>query len=64
MRDYERKAIADAAYDAWRFGGQNYDAAWDRAQDAVERYGPLDCFEAEDVAERAANEQPTGRDEQ
>lgn len=53
MRDYERRAIADAAYDAWRSGG-DYDAAWNRAEDAIDRLAPLDYIEAEEIANHAA----------
>lgn len=56
MREYERRAVADAAYDAWR-SGRDYDAAWDRAEDAMYQYGPLDAIEAEEIAERAAHRQ-------
>ena len=52
MRDYERKAIADAAFDAWH-SGRNYDDAWDAAQDAMDRFQPLDRMDAEEIAERA-----------
>jgi hypothetical protein len=52
VRDYERRAVADAAYDAWR-SGRNYDDAWDAAQDAIEYYQPLDKFDAEEIAESA-----------
>lgn len=48
MRDYERKAIADAAYDAWR-DGRNYDEAWDQAERIIERCEPLDRYDAEDA---------------
>jgi hypothetical protein len=57
MRDYERRAVADAAYEAYRRGG-NYDDAWDRAQDAVLRGHPLDRFEAEEMAHHAAMQRP------
>jgi len=53
MRDYEREAVADAAYEAWR-SGRNYDAAWGRAESAIERAEPFDRYEAECVALRAA----------
>jgi len=53
MRDYEREAIAEAAYQAWS-SGRNYDAAWDRAEAAIERYEPCDYDEAECVATSAA----------
>lgn len=48
MRDYERKAIADAAYDAWRNGG-DYDYAWNRAEQVIDSYGPYSYYEAQDV---------------
>ena len=51
-RRWERDAIADAAYEAWRNGG-NYDDAWDRAERAIDQYQPIDKFDAEDVARRA-----------
>lgn len=57
MRDYERKAIADAAYDAW-YHGRNYDAAWDRAEQAVERAEPYGYWEAYDAAGQAAMREP------
>ena len=52
-RDYEHRAIADAAYDAWRCG-RDYDEAWDRAERAIDVYQPLDQFDAEDIAIAAA----------
>ncbi len=48
MKEHERKAVADAAYDAWR-NGENYDNAWDRAEYAVSQYGAYSYYEAEDV---------------
>lgn len=48
MRDYERKAVADAAYDAWR-NGENYDSAWDRAEYAIGQYGTYSYYDAEDA---------------
>ena len=53
MRDYERKAIAEAAYLAW-LNGRNYDTAWDRAEAAVCREQPLDYLDAEAAANCAA----------
>lgn len=44
-RDYERAAIADAAYEAWRCG-RDYDAAWDRAERAIDDACPIDQKEA------------------
>ena len=52
-RDCERKAVADAAYAAWR-SGKNYDDAWNRAERAIEQYQPYDCYEAETIALKAA----------
>ena len=52
MRDYERKAIADAAYDAWRHGG-DYDRAWDRAEEIIYQEQPTGFYEAEDILSQA-----------
>lgn len=60
-RDWEREAIADAAYEAWRCG-RNYDAAWDRAERAVETHQPYDRYEAEEVAMCAALKRRTDRE--
>jgi hypothetical protein len=54
--NYERKAIADAAYDAWR-SGRDYDDAWDAAERAIDYAQPADRIEAEEVAERAVRKE-------
>lgn len=58
-REMERRAIADAAYDAWR-NGRNYDSAWDRAQEAMDdprEWPAYDYREAYDRALRAAEKE-------
>jgi hypothetical protein len=35
MLEREYREAADAAYDAWMFGGRDYDAAWDKAMEAA-----------------------------
>lgn len=62
MRDYERKAVADAAYEAWR-AGRNYDAAWDCAEAAVDRAEPYDYYDAKEAADRGAMWKPVRMDD-
>ncbi len=52
-RECEIKAIADAAYAAWR-SGKNYDLAWNRAEEAIRHYEPYSCYEAEEIALKEA----------
>ena len=61
-REEDREAVADAAYEAWRCG-RNYDAAWDRAQAAIDAKCPSDRYEAESVTLAAALRKPQQRQE-